>query len=394
MREVVIVGAARTAIGRAPKGALRCSRPDDLAAIVIRAALSRAAGITESEIDDVILGCATPEAEQGMSLARIALLRAGLPDSIPGLTLNRFCASGLESIATAAAKIATGQADTIIAGGAESMSMVPFMGDTMRPNPYLMEHQPDTYLSMGLSVEGIAKEYGITRDASDAYALESHLKALAAQAAGHFDEEIVPVTVGMTEGEGENLTVREFEFRTDESPRADTSREVLAKLKPAFLPDGVITAGNASPRSDGAAAVVLTTRERAEALGLRPLARFVGYSVASVAPERFGIAPAFALPKLLKQTGISLDEVDLIEFNEAFAAQVLASNMICPMPMERVNVNGGAVALGHPLGATGARQTISLIYEGRRRNAKYGIVTMCAALGMGAAGLFEIYPEG
>lgn len=392
MREVVIVGAARTAIGRAPKGALRCSRPDDLAAIVIRAALSRAAGITETEIDDVILGCATPEAEQGMSLARIALLRAGLPDSIPGLTLNRFCASGLESIATAAAKIATGQADVIIAGGAESMSMVPFMGDTMRPNPYLMEHQPDTYLSMGLSIEGIAKEYGITRDASDEYALQSHQKALAAQAAGHFDEEIVPVPVSMTEGEGENLTVRESEFRKDESPRADTSREVLAKLKPAFLPDGVITAGNASPRSDGAAAVVLTTRELAEALNLKPLARFVGYSVASVAPERFGIAPAFALPKLLKQTGISLEDVDLIEFNEAFAAQVLASNMICPMPMERVNVNGGAVALGHPLGATGARQAISLIYEGRRRNAKYGIVTMCAALGMGAAGLFEIYP--
>lgn len=392
MREVVIVGAARTAIGRAPKGALRCSRPDDLAAIVIRAALSRAAGITEAEIDDVILGCATPEAEQGMSLARIALLRAGLPDSIPGLTLNRFCASGLESIATAAAKIATGQADVIIAGGAESMSMVPFMGDTMRPNPYLMEHQPDTYLSMGLSIEGIAKEYGITRDASDEYALQSHQKALEAQAAGHFDEEIVPVPVSMTEGEGENLTVRESEFRKDESPRADTSREVLAKLKPAFLPDGVITAGNASPRSDGAAAVVLTTRELAEALNLKPLARFVGYSVASVAPERFGIAPAFALPKLLKQTGISLEDVDLIEFNEAFAAQVLASNMICPMPMERVNVNGGAVALGHPLGATGARQAISLIYEGRRRNAKYGIVTMCAALGMGAAGLFEIYP--
>ena len=392
MREVVIVGAARTAIGRAPKGALRCSRPDDLAAIVIRAALSRAAGITETEIDDVILGCATPEAEQGMSLARIALLRAGLPDSIPGLTLNRFCASGLESIATAAAKIATGQADVIIAGGAESMSMVPFMGDTMRPNPYLMKHQPDTYLSMGLSIEGIAKEYGITRDASDEYALQSHQKALAAQAAGHFDEEIVPVPVSMTEGEGENLTVRESEFRKDESPRADTSREVLAKLKPAFLPDGVITAGNASPRSDGAAAVVLTTRELAEALNLKPLARFVGYSVASVAPERFGIAPAFALPKLLKQTGISLEDVDLIEFNEAFAAQVLASNMICPMPMERVNVNGGAVALGHPLGATGARQAISLIYEGRRRNAKYGIVTMCAALGMGAAGLFEIYP--
>ncbi len=393
MREVVIVAGARTAIGRAPKGTLRCTRPDDLAAVVIRAALTRAAGLTEADVDDVIMGCASPEAEQGMNLARIAALRAGLPDSIPGLTLNRFCASGLEAIATAAAKIATGQADVIIAGGAESMSLVPFMGDTMRPNPYLMEHQPDTYLSMGLSVEGVAKEFGVTRDASDAFALQSHQKALAAQAAGRFDAEIVPVTVRTPTGEGENLEMRDLEFSVDEGPRADTSPEALAKLKPAFLPDGVITAGNASPRSDGAAAVVLMTRERAEELHLKPLARFVGYAIAAVAPERFGIAPAYAIPKLLKQTGVRLDEIDLIEFNEAFAAQALAANEIFPLPLERVNVNGGAIALGHPLGATGARQTISLLYEGRRRGAKYGMVTMCAALGRGAAGLFELNPD-
>jgi acetyl-CoA acyltransferase len=390
MREVVIVGAARTAIGRAPKGTLRNTRPDDLAAVAIRAALERAGGLTEDDIEDVILGCATPEAEQGMNIARIAAIRAGLPETIPGLTLNRFCASGLEAIATAAAKIATGQTEVVIAGGAESMSLVPFMGDTMRPNPYLMEHQPDTYLSMGLSVEAIAKEYCIGRDASDEFALDSHRKAIAAQDAGRLAEEIVPVRVKVQEGEGENITVREVEFSIDEGPRRETSPEALAKLKPAFLPDGVITAGNASPRSDGAAAVVLMTLEKAKELGLTPLARFVGYAVAAVAPERFGVAPAYAVPKLLKQTGIGLNEIDLIEFNEAFAAQVLAANKLFPLPLERVNVNGGAIALGHPLGATGARQTVTLVHEGRRRGAKYGMVTMCAALGMGAAGLFDL----
>src|SRR5581483_10324246 len=305
----------------------------------------RAKGVAPEEVEDVILGCATPEAEQGLNVARVAALRAGLPNSVPGLTLNRFCASGLEAIATAAAKIATGQADIILAGGTESMSLVPFMGPTTKPNPYLMEHQPDTYLSMGLSVEGIAKQYEIRREQADAFSLESHQKALAAQDAGKFDAEIVPVYVKIQEGEGEEIGVREIEFRKDEGPRRDTSPEALAKLKPAFLAEGVITAGNASQRSDGAAAVVLMTLAEAERLGLKPLARFVGYAVAAVAPEQFGIAPAYAIPKLLKQTGLSIEEVDLIEFNEAFAAQVLAADRIFPLPMERVNVNGGAVAL-------------------------------------------------
>src|SRR5579862_1788141 len=390
MRDVVIVGAARTAIGRAPKGTLRNTRPDDLAAVAIRAALERAGGVAPEEVEDVILGCATPEAEQGLNVARVAALRAGLPQSVPGLTLNRFCASGLEAIATAAAKIATGQAEVIIAGGTESMSLVPFMGPTMRPNPTLMEQAPDTYLSMGLSVEGVAREYGITRERADALSLESHQKAIAAQDAGRFDAEIVPVTVTAQEVEGDRVTVRESVFDRDEGPRRETSPEALAKLKPAFLPEGTITAGNASQRSDGAAAVVLMTLEEAGRRGLKPLARFVGYAVAAVAPEQFGIAPAFALPKLLQRTGKKIEEIDLIEFNEAFAAQMLAADRLFPLPMERVNVNGGAVALGHPLGATGARQTVTLLYEGARRKAKVGIVTMCAALGMGAAGMFEM----
>lgn len=388
MREVVLVGAARTAIGRSPKGTLRHTRPDDLAAFAIEAAIERTPGLKPEEIEDVILGCATPEAEQGLNVARVAALRAGLPESVPGLTLNRFCASGLEAIATAAAKIATGQADIIVAGGTESLTMVPFMGPTTKPNPTLMAEHPDTYLSMGLSVEGVAKEYGISREESDAFALQSHAKAIAAQDAGKFDAEIVPITVKVQEGEGDDVQVREVEFAKDEGPRRDTSPEVLAKLKPAFREDGVITAGNASQRSDGAAAVVMTTREIAEARGWKPLARFVGYAVSAVAPEKFGVAPAYAVPKLLERTGVTLEEIDLIEFNEAFAAQALAANHVYPLPMERVNVNGGAVALGHPLGATGARQTVTLLHEAQRTGAKYGLVTMCAALGMGAAGLF------
>jgi acetyl-CoA acyltransferase len=391
MSEVVIVSAARTAIGKSPKGTLRETRPDDLAAVVLRAALNRAPGIAPEEVEDVILGCATPEAEQGLNVARIAALRAGLPVGTPGVTLNRFCASGLEAIATAAAKIATGQAETILAGGTESMTMVPFMGESLRPNPYLQEYQPDTYLSMGISVEGLAKKYDISREAADAVALESHRRAIAAQDAGRFDAEIVPVTATVTEIDSAgNPARREVHFARDEGPRRDTSMEALAKLRPAFREDGVITAGNASQRSDGAAAVLLTTEEKAERASLKPLARFVGYAVAAVAPEEFGIAPAYAIPKVLKRNGLTLDDIDLIEFNEAFAAQMLAAGKLFPLPMDRVNVNGGAVALGHPLGATGARQTATLLYEGKRRGAQYGLVTMCAALGMGAAGLFEL----
>jgi acetyl-CoA acyltransferase len=383
MESVVIVSAVRTPIGKAGKGALRETRPDDLAAIVLEAALRRA-DIDPYTVDDVILGCASPEAEQGLNVARIAALRAGLPEQIPGLTINRFCASGLEAIALAAAKIATGQAETVIAGGTESMSLVPFMGPSLRPNPVLAQKRPDIYLGMGPSVEQLAKEFAITREESDRFALSSHQKAIAAQDKGLFDAEIEPVPI--TNQAGETLL-----FTRDEGPRRDTSLEALAALKPAFTPDGILTAGNSSQRSDGAAALVLTSEAHANKLHLKPLGRFVGYTTVAVSPVQFGIAPAYAIPKLLQRHGITLEQIDLIEFNEAFAAQVLAANKLYPLPMERVNVNGGAVALGHPLGATGARQTVTLLYEGARRKARYGLVTMCAALGMGAAGLFEVY---
>ncbi len=387
MRDAVIIAAARTAIGKSPKGTLRQTRPDDLGAFVIRAVLERAPQLDPQLIEDVIFGCAMPELEQGMDMARISTLRAGLPNTIPGLTLNRFCASGLESIAVAAAKIQTGQANVIIAGGVESMTMVPFMGDTLRPNPTLTERQPNTYLSMGLSVEGIAKEYSITREMADRFAFESQRKAIAAQDAGRFDAEIVPITASVTDENGETS---EVVFARDEGVRRETSIEGLAKLRTAFGEHGVITAGNASQRSDGAAAVIITDAQTAANLGIRPLARFVGYAATAVAPERFGIAPAYAIPKLLQKTGVDISNVGLIEFNEAFAAQVLAADKIYDLPMDRVNVNGGAVALGHPLGATGTRQTVTLLYEAHRRRTRYGIVTMCAALGMGAAALFDM----
>ena len=387
--DVVIVSVARTAIARAPKGSLRYTRPDDLAAVAILAALHALGDVEFTAIDDVILGCASPEAAQGLNVARIAALRAGLPETVPGLTLNRFCASGIEAIAVAAAKIATGQAELIVAGGVESMTMVPFMGPSMSPNPYLLENLPDTYLPMGLSVERLARHYGVTREESDRYALESHRRALAAQDAGYFGDEIAPVTLDPALDAGSGCAASPVVFDRDEGPRRDTSMEALAHLKPAFCEDGVITAGNASSRSDGAAAVVLTTRASAQERGWRPLARFAGYALAGVAPADFGIAPAHAIPTLLNRTHVALDDVDLIEFNEAFASQVLAADRLYPLPMDRVNVNGGAVALGHPLGATGARQTVTLVHEARRRAARYGIVTMCAALGMGAAALFE-----
>lgn len=383
METVMLVGGVRTPIGKAGKGSLRNVRPDDLAALVVDEVVRRAK-IEPEEVQDVILGCASPEAEQGMNIARIAALRAGFPDKVAGLTVNRFCASGLEAIALAAAKIATGQAETLIAGGVESMSMVPFMGSSLSPNPVLERQRPETYLGMGHSVEHLAKEFGITREEADAFALSSHQKALAAQNAGRFDAEIVPVPIFSENGE------KQF-FSHDEGPRRDTSPEALAALKPAFIPDGILTAGNSSQRSDGAAAIVLTTERNAQKRGLQPLARFVGYTVVAVSPIDFGVAPAYAIPKLMERTGMSLDRVDLIEFNEAFAAQVLAANKLYPLPMERVNVNGGAVALGHPLGATGARQTVTLLYEAARRKARWGLVTMCAALGMGAAGLFEFF---
>ncbi len=389
IRDAVIVSAARTAIGKSPKGTLRNTRPDDLAAEAIRAAIERA-GVEPGEIEDVILGCAQPELEQGLNVARIAALRAGLPMTVPGATVNRFCASGLEAIAIGAQRIACGGAEVVVAGGTESMSMVNFMGQTTRPNPHLLETHPDTYLSMGLCVEQLAKRYGIGREDSDAFSVESHRKALAAQAEGRFDQEIVPVCARVQDVDEAGRPVRrDLVFGRDEGPRPDTSPEGLAKLKPAFREDGIITAGNASQRSDGAAAVVLMSAERAEALGIKPLLRFVGYAVAAVEPENFGIGPAFAIPKLLKQVKLAPEELDLIEFNEAFAAQTLCSLKEFPLPAQRMNVNGGAIALGHPLGCTGARQTVTLAHEMERRNARYGLVTMCAALGMGAAGLFE-----
>lgn len=373
--DVVLVAAGRSAIARSPKGSLRELRPDDLAAQTIQGVLARVPRLAPEWLDEVILGCATPELEQGMDVARVAALRAGLPASVAGLTVNRFCASGLEAIALGAAKLATGQAEFVVAGGVESMTRAPFMADSLRTNPAL---PPETWLSMGEAVEQVAQELKITRAECDALALQSQQRATAAQAAGLFTEEQVPIT--LPDG-----TL----FQHDEGVRPETSLEGLAALKTPFRDRGVITAGNASQRSDGAAMVVLTTRARAERQGLPILARFMGYTTAAVDPVHFGIAPAVAVPKLLSRLGISLEEIGLIEFNEAFAAQALASQRHFPLDWSRVNVKGGAIALGHPLGATGARQAVTLTYEARRRGVRYGLVTMCAALGMGAAGLFE-----
>jgi acetyl-CoA acyltransferase len=388
--EAVIVAAARTPIGKAPRGSLRHTRPDDLAAMSIQAVLAQCPAVDPSEIEDVIFGCATPEGESGMNVARVAALRAGLPPSTPGATVNRFCASGLEAVAIAAERIRAGDAEVILAGGVESMSRVPFLDIRTHPNPTLFRDAPNTYLSMGLSVEQLARKYGITREQADAFALQSHQKAVRAQDEGLFDAEIVPVQTevqtvdacGRPQHEAITLT-------RDEGPRRDTSMESLAKLKPAFRADGIITAGNASQRSDGAAAVLVISARKADALGIKPLLRFVGYTTAALTPEDFGVAPAYAIPKLLRRTGVCIDAIDHIEFNEAFAAQVLASSCIFEMPMARVNPLGGAIALGHPLGCTGARQVVTLAYALQHTGGRYGLVTMCAALGMGAAGLFE-----
>jgi acetyl-CoA acyltransferase len=390
MSEALIVAAVRTPIGKAPRGSLRHTRPDELAAFAIRALLERVPALNPTQIEDVIFGCATPEGESGMNIARVAALRAGLPTTIPGVTVNRFCASGLEAVALAAARIRSGDAEVIIAGGVESMSRVPFLDIHTHPNPSLMHRAPDTYLNMGLSVEQLARKFGITREQADEFALQSHQKAVAAQDAGKFQQEITPVQTAVQEVDknGRPVTIP-LTLEQDEGPRRDTSLDALAKLKPAFHPNGVITAGNASQRSDGAAAVLLMSERMAAAMHLQPMARFVGYTVVAVEPADFGIAPAYAIPKLLQRHHIALEEVDRIEFNEAFAAQVLAANAVYPLPMERVNVLGGAVALGHPLGCTGARQVATILHELHRIGGRYGLITMCAALGMGAAGLIE-----
>jgi acetyl-CoA acyltransferase len=401
MREAVIVSSMRTAVGKAAKGALRATRPDDLAASAIREAIARAKGLDPNEIEDVILGCAMPEAEQGMNVARIASLRAGLPTAASAMTINRFCSSGLQAIAIAAERIMAGQGDVAVAGGTESMSMVPMGGNKISPNPWLMDNYPDAYLSMGLTAENLARKYGITREQSDEFSFASHQKALAAIAAGKFKDEIVPVEVSYTVlqaganggSAGASNAARpktvKMNFDTDEGPRADTSVEALSKLKPAFHLHGVVTAGNSSQMSDGAAASVVMSAERASSLGLKPLARFLAFATAGCPPEEMGVGPVYAIPKALKIAGLTLDEIDVIELNEAFAAQALSVIKLAGLDPARVNVNGGAIALGHPLGCTGAKLTATILRELERRNARYGLVTMCVGGGMGAAGIFE-----
>jgi acetyl-CoA acyltransferase len=401
MREAVIVSSVRTAVGKATKGTLRATRPDDLAAAAIKEAVARAKGLEAKEIEDVVLGCAMPEAEQGMNMARIASLRAGLPVEASAMTINRFCSSGLQAIAIAAERIMAGHGEVAVAGGAESMSMVPMGGNKVAPNPWLMDNYPDAYLGMGLTAENLAKKYGITREQSDEFSFASHQKALAAIAAGKFKEEIVPVAVSYTVLEasangagpgaanGSKPKTVKVSFDTDEGPRADTSVEVLGKLKPAFHTHGVVTAGNSSQMSDGAAAAVVMSAERARSLGLKPLARFVAFATAGCLPEEMGVGPVYAIPKALKIAGLTLDQIDVIELNEAFAAQALSVIKLAGLDPARVNVNGGAIALGHPLGCTGAKLTATILRELERRNARYGLVTMCVGGGMGAAGIFE-----
>ncbi len=390
MRNAVIVSAIRTAVGKAPKGSLRSTRPDDLAAVAIKGALDKVPSLNRAEIEDVILGCAMPEAEQGMNVARIAALRAGLPIESAAMTVNRFCASGLQAIALAADRIRSGSAEVIVAGGTESMSMVPMGGNKVSINPWLEENHPGSYLSMGLTAERVARHYGISREEADQFALESHRRALSAQNEKRFEQEIVPVPVTSTVPDQKSKPKKtESQFKVDEGPRPDTSLEALAKLKPAFHAKGTVTAGNSSQTSDGAAAAVILSEERAKELGLKPLARFVSFAYAGCSPEEMGVGPVYAVPKALKLAGLQLDQIDLIELNEAFAAQSLAVIKLLGFNREKLNVNGGAIALGHPLGCTGAKLTATLLHEMPRRNAKYGLITMCVGGGMGAAGIFE-----
>jgi acetyl-CoA acyltransferase len=389
MKEAVIVSAARTAVGKAPKGTLRGVHPADLAATAIKAVVEQAPGLDPKQIDDVIIGCAMPEAEQGMNMARLALLRAGLPNEVPGQTVNRFCSSGLQTIALAAQQIMAGMGDAIVAGGAESMSMVPMAGHHFAPNPALAELNPDVYLGMGLTAENLVQQYGISREEQDAFALRSHQRAVAAQDAGRFTLEIVPIEVENVWFENDKQQRETTVFDADEGPRRDTSPQALAKLRPVFAANGTVTAGNSSQTSDGAAAVLVMSRDKADALGLTPLARFVSFAVAGVPPEIMGIGPVAAVPKALQMAGLTLDQIDLIELNEAFAAQALAVIRRLELDEEKVNVNGGALALGHPLGCTGAKLTVQILHELQRRGGRYGLVTMCIGGGMGAAGVFE-----
>ncbi|GAC1438454.1 MAG: thiolase family protein [Terriglobales bacterium] len=400
MRDVVIVSSVRTPVGRAFKGMLRGTRPDELAAIAIRGALERVPQVDAKEIEDVIFGCAMPEAEQGMNVARIAALRAGLPVEVSAMTINRFCSSGLQAIAMAAERIMAGGAEVMVAGGTESMSMIPMGGHKISPNPHLVDHYPDAYLSMGLTAERLAQRFSISRESADEFSLRSHQKAVAAIQAGKFDEETVPVTVSFAtpdasgngkgrSSSGTQVKRQEIIFKSDDGPRADASLEALSLLKPAFQINGTGTAGNSSQMSDGAAATVVMSADRAQQLGIKPLARYVAFATAGYKPEEMGLGPVFAIPKALRLAGLNIADIDVIELNEAFAAQSLAVIKEARLDPERVNPDGGAIALGHPLGCTGAKLTATVIRELKRRSARYGMVTMCVGGGMGAAGIFE-----
>ncbi len=390
MKEAVIVSAVRTAVGKAPKGTLKNTRPDDMGAAVIREAVRRVENLDASQIDDVIMGCAFPEAEQGMNVARTAAIEAGLPVEVSAMTVNRYCSSGLQTIAIAADRIKAGGAEIIVAGGIETMSMIPMGGNVVRPNPKIVDTYPDYYLNMGLTTENLARKYEISRQEADEFSLRSHQKAAEAVKSGKFKEEIVSLNVRVDETDEKGRVLRrEITFDTDEGVRFDANIEGLAKLKPAFHLKGTVTAGNSSQMSDGAAAVVIMSAEKAQELGLKPLARFVAYATSGCLPEEMGIGPVYAIPKVLKMAGLTMDDIDIIELNEAFAAQSLAVIKLLELNPEKINVNGGAVALGHPLGCTGAKLTASILREMERRNARYGMVTMCVGGGMGAAGILE-----
>jgi len=390
MKEAVVVSAVRTAVGKAPRGILKDTRPDDIAAIVIKEAVSRVPGLKMEEVDDVVLGCAFPESDQGLNLARVVAMRAGFPHTVPGQTVNRFCSSGLQAIATAAYEIMAGATEVMVAGGVEFMSQVPIMGLTPSPNPYLVEHNPQVYTSMGLTAENVAEKFGVSREDQDRFALSSHQKAAKAIKEGKFKEELIPILAKVKEvKEDGTVVVKEVIFDTDEGVRYDATLEGMAALKPVFKAKGTVTAGNASQTSDGAAALVLMSREKAEKMGVKPMAAFRSFAVAGVPPEVMGIGPAYAVPKALKLAGLTLDQIGLVELNEAFASQALYVIRHLGLNLDIVNVNGGAIAVGHPLGCTGAKLTTMLLYEMKRRNVRYGLVTMCIGGGMGAAGVFE-----
>ncbi len=391
MEEAVIVSAVRTPVGRSGKGVFATTRPEDLAATAVHAALARVPALEPAMLDDVVFGCALPEGEQGWNIARYIVLRSQLPVEISAVTVNRLCASGLEAIAQAAMRVQTGSARAVLAGGVESMSMIPMSGNKPSPNPWLAQHYPAALLTMGLTAERVARHYNVSREDQDAFALESHRRAIAAQAEHRFDDEIVPVTVELTAPAANSTRTesRQTTVTTDEGPRADSSLEALARLKPAFQANGSVTAGNSSQTSDGAAANIVMSATRARELGLQPLARFVGYATAGCLPEEMGAGPIFAIPKVLRQSGLTLDQIDRFELNEAFAAQSLAVIRELGLDPARVNVSGGAIALGHPLGCTGSRLTATLLSELRRNHLRYGMVTMCVGGGMGAAAIFE-----